>query len=223
MMIKTVIFDAFDTLFKVEKGASAKYVIERIKRCGCTVDEAEIYKIWTRYYKENTSVNSSFKTEREIFTDRIQMLYNKFGVLYDAASDADLLMEKSKNRYVFDDVVPALEKLKGVCNIYVGSNTDNDVLEAVMQKNGITVDKIYTSESLRCYKPSAEFYNAIIKENGLLYNEVLFVGDSLTDDVLGPQNVNIKTCWLNREEKPRTEITPDYEIQSLMELTHIIW
>ncbi len=222
MMIKTVIFDAFDTLFNVEKGASAKYVIERIKRCGCTVDEAEIYKIWTRYYKENTSVNSSFKTEREIFTDRIQMLYNKFGVLYDAAADADLLMEKSKNRYVFDDVVPALEKLKGVCNIYIGSNTDNDVLLAVMKNNGITVDKIYTSENLRCYKPSAEFYNAIVNENGLLYNEVLFVGDSLTDDVLGPQNVNIKTCWLNREEKPRTEITPDYEIQSLMELTHII-
>ena len=91
-----------------------------------------------------------------------------------------------------------------------------------MQKNRITVDKIYTSENLRCYKPSAQFYNAIVNENGLLYNEVLFVGDSLTDDVLGPKNVKIKTCWLNREGKQRTEITPNYEIRSLTELTRII-
>lgn len=221
-MIKTVIFDAFDTLFQVEKGASAKYIIDRIIQCGYTVEVAEFHKLWKEYYTDHTSADEIFKTEREIFIARIKMLYNKYGVSHDAVADAHMLMEKSKNRCVFEDVIPTLENLKGICNIYIGSNTDNDLLEAVMQKNGITVDKIYTSESLRCYKPSAEFYNAIIKENGLLYNEVLFVGDSLTDDVLGPQNVNIKTCWLNREEKPRTEITPDYEIQSLMELTHII-
>ena len=221
-MIKTVIFDAFDTLFQVEKGASAKYIIDRITQCGYTVDEAEFHKLWKEYYTEHTSADSIFKTEREIFTARIKMLYNKYGVSHDAATDAHLLMEKSKNRCVFDDVIPTLENLKGICNIYIGSNTDNDVLEAVMQKNGIAVDKIYTSENLRCYKPSATFYNEIVKENGLLYNEVLFVGDSLIDDVLGPKNVNIKTCWLNREGKPRTEIIPDYEIRSLTELTQII-
>ncbi len=221
-MIKTVIFDAFDTLFQVEKGASAKYIIDRITQCGYTVDEAEFHKLWKAYYTEHTSADNIFKTEREIFTARIKMLYNKYGVSYDAVADANLLMEKSKNRCVFDDVIPTLEALKGKCSVYIGSNTDNDVLSAVMQKNGITVDKIYTSENLRCYKPSAMFYNAIVKENGLLYNEVLFVGDSLTDDVLGPKNVNITTCWLNREGKPRTEIIPDYEIQNLMELITMI-
>jgi len=64
-------------------------------------------------------------------------------------------------------------------------------------------------------------FRAKTKDNGLRHDEVLFVGDNLVDDVLGPQQVNMKTCWLNRNRKPRTAITPDYEIQSLAELIQI--
>ena len=30
------------------------------------------------------------------------------------------------------------------------------------------------------------------------YHEVLFVGDSITDDILGPKTIGIKTVWLDR-------------------------
>ncbi len=222
-MIKTIVFDAFDTLFRVESGASARYVINRIAESGRGVDEAEFHRVWKEYYNQNTVNCNVFKTEREIFTSRIRMLYDRYGICGDADADANLLMEKSKNRCVFDDVVPTLEFLKGKCDIYIGSNTDNDVLFAVMQKNGVKVDKVYTSENLRCYKPSKQFYKTIINENRLLCDEVLFVGDSLTDDVFGPQKAGIKACWLNRNGKAGTTITPDYEIESLAELMQIVY
>ena len=82
--------------------------------------------------------------------------------------------------------------------IFIGSNTDNDVLESVMQKNDIRVHKVYTSEDLRCYKPNSKFFEQILKENDLAAEEVLFVGDSITDDILGPKAVGMKTVWVDR-------------------------
>jgi len=82
--------------------------------------------------------------------------------------------------------------------VIIGSNTDNDVLESVMRKNSITVHKVYTSENLRCYKPAGRFYTQILEDNELSPEEVLFVGDSITDDILGPKAVGIKTIWIDR-------------------------
>jgi len=92
----------------------------------------------------------------------------------------------------------------------------------LLKRNGVNVDKVYTSESLMCYKPSEQFYKIILNENSLINDEVLFVGDSLIDDVFGPSKINIKTCWLNRNKYAKRTITPDCEIHSLIELTHII-
>lgn len=221
-MITTIIFDAFDTLFEVESGASAKHIINRITESGHNVDKAEFLSLWKEYYTEETADGTVFKTEREIFTSRIQMFYDKYGVSGDAAEDADTLLHQAAKRSLFYDTLETLSYLKGKYKVYIGSNTDNDVLSAVMIKNGVTVDKVYTSEDLRCYKPSKRFYEAIVKDNDLSNDKILFVGDSIVDDVFGPQKLSIKTCWLNRKEKARTTTTPDYEIQSLSELIQLL-
>ncbi len=221
-MITTIIFDAFDTLFQVKSGASAKYIINRIAESGHDVDNAEFLSLWKEYYKEKTAEDAVFKTEREIFISRIQMFYDKYGVSGDAAEDADNLLLQATERPLFYDTRQTLSYLKDKYNVYIGSNTDNDVLSAVISKNGVTFDKVYTSENLRSYKPSKRFYEAIVNDNDLSNDEILFVGDSIIDDIFGPQKLNIKTCWLNRKGKPRTTITPDYEIQSLTELIQIL-
>ena len=65
-------------------------------------------------------------------------------------------------------------------------------------KNSITVHKVYTSENLKCYKPDSRFFAQILDDNGLSSHEVLFVGDSITDDILGPKAIGIKTVWIDR-------------------------
>ena len=42
--------------------------------------------------------------------------------------------------------------------------------------------------------------------------EALFVGDSLKDDVKGPQAVGMRTCWVNRKGEERGDISPDLEL-----------
>ena len=51
---------------------------------------------------------------------------------------------------------------------------------------------------MKCYKPNQLFFKRILDDNGLLPHEVLFVGDSITDDILGPKKLGIKTAWVDR-------------------------
>jgi len=74
---------------------------------------------------------------------------------------------------------------------------------------------VFTSEDLKVYKPQKAFYEKILAVLSLRPEEVLFVGDSLTDDIYGPRQSGMKTCWVNRKGQPSPMLTPDYEVADL--------
>lgn len=50
-------------------------------------------------------------------------------------------------------------------------------------------------------------------------DEVLHVGDSLSSDVIGAQNIGIKVAWINRKNKDLPQkYSPDFIINSLSDL-----
>ena len=72
--------------------------------------------------------------------------------------------------------------------------------------------RVFTSQSLQAYKPKREFYTAILKKLALRPEETLFVGDSLKNDVQGPQSVGMRACWVNRKEGHPGDVVPDYQV-----------
>ncbi len=219
--MKAIIFDAFGTLFKVTNGGSARTIMQYITENGCTVDEKAFLDEWKAFYKKHTADSSVFRTEREIFISRIQMFYDRFGVSRNAENDADSLLSGAFQREAYPETKAVLERLMSEYQVFIGSNTDNDVLESVMIKNEIKVHKVYTSENLKCYKPSPLFFKKILAENDLRPQEVLFVGDSITDDILGPKALNIKTVWVDRENKGG-DFGQDYTVTDLNGLFGVV-
>ena len=215
--MKAIIFDAFGTLFKVTSGGSAKAIIKNITDCGIFVDEKAFHAEWKSYYKKHTSCDCEFMTERDIFIARIQMFYDRYHVNRNAENDADSLLADAFERKAYPEIKTVLNQLMKNYPVFIGSNTDNDVLERVMHKNGIAVHKVYTSENLKCYKPAAQFFAKILDENGLSPDEVLFVGDSITDDILGPKAIGMKTAWIDRNNVGG-DFGQDYTISDLNEL-----
>ena len=71
-----------------------------------------------------------------------------------------------------------------------------------MTRNNINVDKIYTSENLKCYKPNPNFFGQILADSGFASQEVLFVGDSVRDDIIGPKSAGIKSVLVCRSGVP---------------------
>lgn len=215
--MRVIIFDAFGTLFRVTSGGSAKTIMKKISDCGMAVDEEAFLEEWKSYYKKHTLGDCEFMTERAIFIARIQMFYDRYHVNRNAENDADSLLAEAFQREVYPEVTNVLRELMKNYLVFIGSNTDNDVLESVMQNNRITVHKVYTSENLKCYKPDSRFFTQILHDNGLSPHEVLFVGDSITDDILGPKEIGIKTVWIDRNGVGGN-IGQDYTISDLREL-----
>lgn len=219
--MNTIIFDAFGTLFKVTNGDSARTIMNYVTENGGVVDEKAFLDEWKAFYKNNTTDSSTFRTEREIFISRIQMFYDRFGVSRKAENDADSLLSGAFEREAYPETKAVLERLMAEYQVFIGSNTDNNVLESVMKKNGIRVHKVYTSENLKCYKPFHLFFEKILEENDLHPQEVLFVGDSITDDILGPKALNIKTVWVDRNGKGG-DFGQDYTVKDLNGLWEVL-
>ncbi len=220
-MITTVIFDAFATLFIVEKGASAKLIIHNILSTGKEIDQTHFLEEWKGFYKNHTSPTAEFMTERDIFVARIQMFYDRYNVSRNAAADTDSTLAEAFERKTFDGVREVLSVLRKRYKVFIGSNTDNDILDCVMKKNEISVDKVYTSENLRCYKPDPAFFSKILAKNELRPENVIFVGDSVSDDILGPKALGIKTVLIDREGTD-SNAGQDYTISNLCELMDIL-
>lgn len=212
--MRAIIFDAFGTLFRVTNGGSAKTIMKNITDCGMAVNEETFLKEWKSYYKNHTLGNCKFMTERAIFIARIKMFYDRYHVNRNAENDADALLAGAFKREAYPEIKTVLNELMKNYLVFIGSNTDNDVLESVMKKNNITVHKVYTSENLKCYKPDRRFFTQILDDNGLSPHDVLFVGDSITDDILGPKVIGIKTVWIDRNGTGGN-IGQDYTITDL--------
>jgi FMN phosphatase YigB (HAD superfamily) len=86
------------------------------------------------------------------------------------------------------------------------------------------VDGYFSSESLQVYKPQREFFMRILQAIGMEAHEVIHVGDSQIDDLLGASKVKIDTVWINRRNKHLTESIPKplHEVKSLDEVLSIL-
>ena len=197
--MKALIFDVFGTLIKVEKCNSAKSIMANIaKATGAVMNEEGFLSEWRSFYASHANSGDSFISERDIFIARIEMFYVRYGVHRNAEADYESMFASAYKRDAYEDVLPALNRLRTKYRIILGSNTDNDVLDAVLSKNGIITDGVYTSESLKCYKPDIEFFNAILEAEHLKPHEVLFIGDNPRDDIKGPKQAGIKTVFIDR-------------------------
>ena len=130
-------------------------------------------------------------------------------------------------REVFPEVKNVLQQLSE-WNISMGiiSNTTNPVFmkELELEDSGLKnyFDFTLYSSGVPYRKPHPSIFQLAINHFQLEPCEILFVGDSLSADILGAQKVGMKTAWINRKQD-QTDIVPDYELISLEDLLRIHW
>lgn len=219
-MIKHIIFDAFGTLFRVKKGASANAVLKYLNSFGHHPDTNAFHAEWKSFYRKRT-LSIPFQTEREIFTARIKHIYKQYHVPGNAEKEAADMLAAAGKRPAYPDVKPVLAVLKGQYSLYIASNTDNDILQCVMDRQQIAVDQIFTSETFRCYKPSPSFYDQLLHHIHALPEECLFIGDSMEEDVRAPAAHGMKSLYLCRSATS-PHANPPISLSTLLELPNYL-
>jgi putative hydrolase of the HAD superfamily len=135
--------------------------------------------------------------------------------------------EVYREREVFPEVKNVLQQLsEWDVSMGIISNTTNPVFmkELELEDTGLKefFDFTLYSSGVPYRKPHPSIFQLAINHFQFEPCEILFVGDSISADILGAQKVGMKTAWMNRKQD-QTDIIPDYELISLEDLLRIHW
>ena len=176
--------------------------------------------------------NSRITNQEAHFEIALKKLISQFNIsLNEDCSLKKLLeiyyMEVYSERKLYPEVISVLNSLKSIgVRMGIVSNTTNPrfMKESEMKAAGLEpfFDFAIYSSDTPYRKPHPSIFQLAIESLKLKPEEILFVGDNMRLDVVGAQNVGMKSAWINRERKTNSmEGEPDYELHSLMDLLRI--
>lgn len=122
---------------------------------------------------------------------------------------------------LFDDVLPALERLQVSYRLIAITNGNADLrIIGLDHFIGHTI----TARDVGAGKPDRAIFAAAITRTGVAPERMVHVGDDPHYDIKGAKDAGLGTIWVNRTEKPwpSAETPPDAEIRNLGELVALL-
>lgn len=199
-MIKAVFIDFYGTIV-YEDGELVKKISHKICETGNAKDSSEVDSYWWNRFKmlfEN-SYGENFELQRVLETKSLMDTIEHFASTEDAVKLSNEMFEYWIKPPIFEESKQFLEECP--VPVYIVSNIDRaDILKAIAF-HGLNPKGVFTSEDAKSYKPRKELFELALEETGLMSDEVLHIGDSLSSDIKGAYSVGIKAIWINRGGK----------------------
>ena len=219
MKIKSVVFDAYGTLFDVNSAA---------EKCKDKIgDKWEGFaNFWRTTQLEYTWLRSLMKRHKDfwqITEDSLDKSMKVFGIDMSMKND---LLNLYKVLSPYPEVKKVLENLKKKnFKLAVLSNGTPALLDRLVQSNNLKdlFDDIFSIESVKVYKPDAKVYNLPLKKYKIKPQEVTFLSAN-TWDVSGSGNHGYNSVWVNRNNAvfDNLDFKPKNEINNLTQLLDLI-
>jgi len=224
--IKSVCFDLDGTLYDFQEvmrhslRITLAELTRRIPQCGERLSVDEMIQIRDRTAQE---LKGRITNLEEVRLVSFKRTLDYCGIDDELAEELNQLYLKHRFEDVvlFDDVLPTLERLKGRYVLGALSNGNS-----YPQKLGLEsyFQFIILAQEVGMGKPDPGIFHLAVEKAGCLPNELLYVGDSQEEDILGAKRAGIRVAWFNRTNAQlQTNIPhPDYEISKLSMLLQIL-
>ena len=130
------------------------------------------------------------------------------------------LKHRFEDIQLFDDVLPTLEALQGGYMMGLLSNGNTYPERCGL---GGYFQFVVFAQDYGIQKPDPRLFEIAIGQAKCTKRQLLHVGDSFQNDIIGAKQAGVRSVWLNRQGiNNEAGQQPDFEISSLRELTKIL-
>ena len=244
-MIKTILWDIDGTLldFLLAEKAAIKACFKKFHLGECTDQMIARYsQINVGYWKR---LEKGEMTKPQILVGRFKDFFGEYNIDQSKAEafNAEYQIRLGDTTVFTQGAKETVTFLKGKVLQVAVTNGTKVAQDRKLKNSGLDklFDYVFISEDTGFEKPDPRFFDIVFKtisqspanEPGITdqnpnstedKSQILIVGDSLTSDIAGGKNAEIKTCWYNpkREPLPQGVSAPDYEITRIEEVLSLI-
>ena len=227
--VRHIFFDLDHTLWDFEKNSSEAITelfdqFDLHKKIKSLPDFLEEYQkvnavYWHRYNKgEIDKQTVRYGRFFDIFSNYKIEDYKDLAVKF--ADEYLIIAPTKKNIFPFTHDVLTYLKLK--YRLHIITNGFKEVQTIKMSTTNLNeyFDVIICSEDVGVNKPNPKIFYEALKKSGSSISESLMIGDTYEADILGAQNIGMKTIHFNPKKEPKK--TESIEIHCLSELKRLL-
>lgn len=216
MSIKAIFLDFYGTVVHEDEEVIS-IICNRIKASSKSrASISQIGGFWWNEFRSlfTESYGNNFRTQRELERISLRSTLSHFSSSETEGELSELMFNHWMKPTIFEDAVEFFNN--NTLPIYILSNIDRLEILSAMKHHNLEVAQVITSEDVLSYKPRPEMFKYVLKNTGLSFEDVIHIGDSLSSDIMGAQNVGIKAVWINRTNKEiQGNIIPDFTVDNL--------
>jgi FMN phosphatase YigB (HAD superfamily) len=236
MPIKAVLFDMFDTLLMIEKNhafysPAVKSMHTFLSQNGIQVSFTDFREAYIKA-RDALYEEADVKMEEPHFNIRVKNTLQNLGFPTQAESSlvqgaTDAFCGEFMNYVRIDkNAASVIRGLHGKYQLGVVSNfAIPECVQKLLEQNGLAnlFDVVIVSAAVNKRKPSPEIFKHALEKLQLTPSEVVFVGDTVDADIMGPKQLGMKTVYIERRPQKELEnVKPDQTIKNLNELPEAI-
>jgi 2-haloacid dehalogenase len=136
-------------------------------------------------------------------------------------ADHDALGRSLPDWPVFPEVPDALARARAEgFRLCILSNSDPDLIQASMQRIGVSFDDAITASEIGSYKPVHGHWSVFADRHGNFPD--VHVGASLFHDMAPASELGIASVWVNRLGEHSGDVRPTREIETLEPLPAVL-
>jgi 2-haloacid dehalogenase len=226
--IKTVVFDAFGTLFQDSPEHWNNAMEAIIRQQGLNVSVDTLNQAWVDacgdFHNTRSNPGADFQSYAVAWQDAFAAAFRALKLSGDPAAAADYWIRDMAGRDPYPETLEALKAVAQRWQVVVLSNADDVFLDPALERLGFPFAASLSSEGAHCYKPNPELFEAMLRRLGITPQEAVYVGDRQYEDIHGAGQAGLGTVWINRTGvAPEPALrAPDYRIESLLELADLL-
>ena len=195
-MIRFVTFDCYDTLVAYTAGKQAA-IRARVAEKGGDIAAGDAVVTAFEAAERKLQTAPDFKVLTVVLRESLAAALADVGLPY-LDADGERVIEAVRQARPFDDVAPALKRLRTKYKTAILSNSEGAVMAHNRARLGVPFDEVVLAEEVGAYKPDHRMFEALLARCGCAREEIVHVAQGFYHDIMPGHALGIRRVWINR-------------------------